>query len=138
MQTNTQRIKTLAACLRFLGALDMLALGAVVMPFSWMNGIAIAVGLDPLPSHAIVGYLARSASVMYALHGITVFFISFDVVRYWQLIRLLATVAVLHGVVMFGIDSFQRLPVWWQLMEGPLFAATGVFVLCLQGAERPE
>jgi hypothetical protein len=136
MQTRTQRERLLVACLRLLGALDMLALGAVVMPFSWMNGIAIALGLDPLPTHPIFGYLARSASVMYALHGITVFFISFDVVRYWQLIRLLAVVAVLHGMIMWGIDAFQQLPVWWQLLEGPLFAATGVGVLCLQGSWR--
>ena len=69
---------------------------------------------------------------MYALHGITVLYISFDVVRYWQLIRFMAIVAVFHGVIMLGIGFGEGLPRWWACFEGPCFAATGLVVLWVQ------
>jgi hypothetical protein len=128
--------RALAIVLRCIGCLDALALVAVVMPRQWMNVTAVSLGLDPLPPDAIVGYLARSASVMYALHGLTVFYVSFDVVRYWRLIRFLAILAVFHGVVMLGIDVAEGMPRWWQCVEGPCFAATGAVVLWLQRRRR--
>ncbi len=115
-----------------MGVLDMLALIAVFMPRQWMNLAAVSMGLDALPPEPIVGYLVRSASAMYALHGLAVFFISFDVPRYWPLIRFLAIAAIFHGAIMLGIDLAEGLPRWWQCAEGPCFAATGVIVLWLQ------
>ena len=79
---------------------------------------------------------ARSASAMYALHGLTVLFVSFDVLRYAQLIRFLAAVALVHGVIMFGIDLAEGMPWWWQSLEGPAIAATGLVVLALQRRAR--
>ncbi len=38
------------------------ALGAVVMPFDWMNVIHRQAGLGELPDVPIVGYLTRSIS----------------------------------------------------------------------------
>lgn len=122
----------LVMVLRCIGCLDMSALVVVVMPREWMNLAAVAVGLDALPPDPIVGYLARSASAMYALHGITVVYVSFDVFRYWRLIRFLAIVALFHGVVMLGIDIAEGMPCWWQCLEGPAFAATGAVVLRCQ------
>jgi len=110
----------------------MMALLAVIMPRAWMNVTALWLGLDPLPSDPVVGYLARSASIMYALHGCVVFFISFDVVRYAPLIRLLACIAVLHGLGMLVVDIGEGLPRWWQWVEGPTFSLTGFAVLWLQ------
>jgi len=128
--------KALAIVLRGIGCLDTFALVAVVMPRHCMNFVAISLGLDTLPQEPIVGYLARSASAMYALHGLTVLYVSFDVVRYWRLIRFLAIIAVFHGVIMLGIDIGEGLPRWWQYVEGPCFAATGVVVLWLQRGRR--
>ena len=86
-----------------------------------------------------MGYLARSASVMYALHGLVVFYVSFDLARYWSLIRLLAITAILHGALMSLIDYRVGMPWWWALLEGPCFAATGVAALTLQAlAGRPR
>jgi hypothetical protein len=97
-----------------------------------MSIAAVSLGLDTLPPEPIVGYLARSASVMYALHGLTVMYVSFDVLHYFRLIRFLAVIAIFHGVIMLGIDIGEGLPRWWQCLEGPCFAATGVVVLWLQ------
>ncbi len=121
--------RVLALVLRGLGGLDTLALIAVVMPRRWMEAGAAWAGLGALPADPIVGYLVRSTSALYALHGLTVVFVSFDVVRYRPLIRFLAVIAVGHGAVMLGIDLAEGMPLWWRCAEGPAFSATGLVVL---------
>ena len=135
---NTDR-KLLVIVLRAFGILDLCALVAVFLPLRWMAAAHAAVGLGALPHGPLVGYLARSASALYALHGATVLFISFDVRRYWRLITFLAALAVLHGAVMLGIDLAEGMPVWWTSFEGLGFAATGGVVLLAQwAAGRPD
>ena len=124
--------RALTVVLRLIGLVDTLALVAVLMPRRLMNLAAVSLGLDALPPESIVGYLVRSASAMYALHGLTVLYVSFDVVRYWDLIRFLAIIALFHGMLMLGIDIGEGLPRWWLCLEGPCFAATGAVVLWLQ------
>ncbi len=109
-----------------------MALIAVVMPQHWMDVGHKFVGLGPLPHEPIVGYLARSASALYALHGAMALFISFDVARYERLIRFLGIAALVHGAVILGIDLQEPLPPLWRYGEGPAFAATGVLVLWVQ------
>ena len=46
--------------------------------------------LAPFPSDTITHYLARSSSIMYAVHGLLLIFVSFDIKRYMPLIKLLA------------------------------------------------
>jgi hypothetical protein len=124
----------LVVVLRALGGLDLCALGAVVLPLRWMAAAHAWLGLGAMPEGPLVGYLVRSASALYALHGATVLFISFDVRRYWNLITFLAAAAVLHGILMLGIDLAEGMPVWWTSVEGLGFAATGLAVLAAQWA----
>jgi hypothetical protein len=124
--------------LRLLGAMDMLAFIAVAMPTAWIRLGHQWCGLGDYPDAPIVGYLARSASALYALHGLIIVFMSFDVRRYWSLIRFLASITVAHGLVMYGIDLAVGMPVWWTIVEGPAFAATGLIVLFAQYWIRPE
>jgi hypothetical protein len=133
----SKRERTLALVLRALGCVDLLALVAVAMPEPWLSAAHRVAGLGPLPTGPIVGYLARSASAMYVLHGAIVVFISFDVVRYERLIRFMALAALVHGATMFAIDWAQQLPTFWQVAEGPGFAATGAVVLwCQRRSDR--
>ncbi len=130
--------RDLAIVLRVFGTVDMLALAAVVMPGGAMAVGHTWAGLGDMPQAPIVGYLARSASALYALHGALVLFISFDVARYWRLITFLAIAALVQGVVMLGINFSVGMPPWWTLVEAPGFAATGAIVLVLQwAAGRP-
>lgn len=79
----------------------------------------------------LTGYLARTASGLFALHGATVLFVSFDVPRFWKLIRFLAAIAQLHGLIVLPVDVAEGMP-WWCLIEGPGIALTGVIVLLIQ------
>ncbi|MBI2477985.1 MAG: hypothetical protein HYV60_04860 [Planctomycetia bacterium] len=128
----------LVLALRVLGGIDMIAFIAVAMPIAWIRLGHQWSGLGDFPDAPIAGYLARSASALYALHGLTVVYMSFDVRRYWPLIRFLARVAIAHGIVMLGIDLAVGMPSWWTVVEGPAFAATGLIVLASQYWVEPE
>lgn len=121
----------MALVLRVLGAVDLCALVAVLMPQAVMQQISLAIGAGDLPREPIVGYLARTASLMYALHGLVVLYVSGDVGRYAGLIRWLARLSVVHGLALICIDWLEGLPVWWQLVEGPVYALAGLTVLGL-------
>ena len=88
-----------------------------------------ALGLGNLPDAPMVGYLTRSASALYGLHGAMILFVSFDVRRYERLIKFLAIAALIHGAVMLAIDLAVGMPWFWTLFEGPGFAMTGIVVL---------
>lgn len=127
----TPEERRVALVLRILGVVDLCALAAVLMPHSVMQQISLAIGVGELPRAPIVGYLARSASLMYALHGAGVLYVSCDVARYAGLIRWLARLAIVHGMALAAIDYLENLPAWWQLIEGPIYAVTGLTVLAL-------
>jgi len=118
--------------LRVLGCVDLLALAAVVMPRVWLARGHAWAGLGELPPGPLVGYLCCSASLLYALHGATVLFVSSDLPRYERLLTFLAAAALVHGAVMLGIDLAKGMPPWWTAVEGPCFPATGAAVLVLQ------
>jgi hypothetical protein len=130
--------RRLALVLRVLGTLDLLALIAALSPRPWIVLSHKFCGLGPLPDGPVVGYLFRSSSLLYALHGALILFVAGDVVRYWPLIRFLAILAVVHGAILVGIDTAEGLPDWWRWAEGPGFAATGAIVLWFQRGGPPS
>jgi len=62
-------VRPLRVALRVLGVTDTLAFIAVVMPTTWIQWGHQWSGLGEFPDAPIAGYLARSASALYALHG---------------------------------------------------------------------
>ena len=126
---SAERFTTVQWALRGLGVLDLCALFAFVMPREWIAIGHSTTGLGDLPVGPLIGYLVRSASFLYAMHGLFMLYLSFDVPRYWSLIRFLACIKVLHGVIMLSIDLREGMPLWWTIAEGPGFAATGLIVL---------
>ncbi len=95
------------------------ALGAVVMPFDWMDSIHRQLGLGELPQAPIVGYLTRSISALYALFGALLIFLAQDVRRYRLVVRFLAVISVVFGALMLGIDCAVGMPLGWTAQEGP-------------------
>jgi hypothetical protein len=122
--------------LRAGGAVMLTALGAVVMPFDWMNSIHQRLGLGELPRAPIVGYLTRSVSALYALHGALLIFLAHDIRRYRLVVRFLAVAGVVFGALVLGIDYSVGMPVGWTAQEGPLVIVLGVVFFLLTTQKR--
>ena len=121
--------KILVWLLRAGGAVMLTALGAVVMPHDWMNVIHRQAGLGELPHVPIVGYLTRSISALYALHGALLMLLARDVVRYLPVIRFLALAGALFGGLMLTLDLAVGMPLPWSVGEGPFIVLlSGVFL----------
>lgn len=127
---NDDRFLVLA--LRLFGIVDFLAILAVAMPRQWMEVLHTLAGLGDMPEGPLVGYLTRSASVLYALHGGMILFISFDVKRYRPLITFLGVVTIVQGCVICAIDIAVGMSLPWTIIEAPCFIAAGTMVLVTQ------
>jgi hypothetical protein len=112
--------KVLAIVLRVSAGVLLLAIVPIFFPYSLMASINRAIGLSELPDTALVGYLTRSLSALYAFHGALLMFLSFDVRRYLPLIKFYAAVSMLFGAVLLGLDIYLRMPVPWIIGEGPM------------------
>lgn len=134
----TNRQQQLVWFLRILGALDMLAVGAVFLPYSGMNWMHQLIGLGDMPVDPLTGYLARSASMLYAFLGALVLYMSFDVERYRPVLTVLARIILVCGVLLFGVDLAERLPIWWVCLEGPSVLVLGGVLVWLLSSSRPE
>ncbi len=117
--------------LRWVGAVAMLAIVAVVMPYSWMDAIHRALGMGPLPSEPVVGYLARSLSAFYAMFGALLWRLSLDVRGNRPVLRFIGTATVAFGLTLLGIDLAESMPTFWRLGEGPISILLGLIVLIL-------
>jgi hypothetical protein len=118
--------------LRAVGVALILSLPAVVLPYRAMNRIhADVLQLGTLPDVVIVHYLARTASLLYAVHGAILLFVSFDVNRYRPLIRFLAVLNGCFGLAACGVDICYGMPLWWAAWEGPLIVLVAVVVWLL-------
>jgi hypothetical protein len=114
--------------LRLIAIGDFAAIVAVFLPTSVMSIGHEWLGLGPLPDEPIVGYLARSTSIFYALHGSILFFVSRDVDRYEPIIRFLGIAIAACGLAFWIADQFQDLPLWWRIGEGPLVIGLGASI----------
>jgi hypothetical protein len=119
--------------LRWVGFVAMLAFVAVVMPYSWMDAIHRQLGMGPLPNEPIVGYLARSLSAFYALFGLLFWRLASDLRKNRELLRYIGFAMVAFGLIMFGIDFSEKMPLFWKIGEGTANIALGVVLLLLVG-----
>jgi len=75
-----------------------------------------------------VDYLARSVAAFYGFHGVLLFVISTDVVRYRPLVWYVAAMNVVFGVMLLAIDIHAGLPAYWTAFEGPPVVVIGMLV----------
>ena len=131
----TNRDKPLKIVLHVLGWTTLLALGAVVMPRSWMASTHEWLGLGEFPTAPIVENLARSVSAFYAIFGAVCLVLASDIERYRPLIKFLGAVLVLFGAALIGVDLAAGMPPWWTASEG---LSTIVFGVLLLAFNRPD
>jgi hypothetical protein len=124
--------QTLALVLRCGGCLLTLAFAAVFLPTSWMAATHDWLGLGEFPAAPITDYLARSVSALYGFHGVLLFIVASDPVRYERIVLYLGVANIVFGLMLFGIDVHAGLPRWWTAVEGPPVAGLGVLLLYLR------
>ncbi|MCC6124708.1 MAG: hypothetical protein IT426_07090 [Pirellulales bacterium] len=120
-----RRERALVVLLRISAIVLLTALIPAVMPFSWMIAIHRQLGMGELPDGPIVGYLTRSCSALYAMHGALVYFVSRDVRRYLPVVKCLAVLGIVLGAGLFVLDLAVGMPWFWIAGEGPCVALLG-------------
>ncbi len=127
----TKQERFLKLLLRIIGSVALVAIIAVIMPYSWMNAVHRWLGMGELPDQPIVGYLARSASAFYALLGGLFWVVSFDLHRHKVVLCYLSIVIVIFGAALFVIDLLEGMPLYWSFTEGPFNVGFGIVILVL-------
>ena len=116
-ETVRAQFKGLVLVLRATAVLFLLALVGAVLPESWMKVVYEWGELGPWPGGALLVYLARAVSVLYAFYGILTLYLSFDVRRYLPLIRFMAIIGFPFAPVMFVVIWAAGLPAVWAVSE---------------------
>ena len=130
---SPSRLRLLMLLLRASGAGLMLAFAAVLLPVDWMAAAHPWLGLGPFPRTPIVDYLARSIAALYGFHGVFVWLVSRDPVRYRTFVWFAAVMNVVFGVMMLAIDLHAGMPAIWTAIEGPAIVAMGVAIAAVMG-----
>lgn len=130
MRRNTTEI-FLKIILRISGIILITAFAAVLLPYETMADIHKYIGLGDLPDVPILDYLARSVSLFYGIHGVIVIYISFNLLRYLQILKLLCYCGFLFGIALFFIDIKAPMPEGWAFTEGPLILSLNLVIYIL-------
>ena len=127
--TRTERL--LRWVLWLTGAVLLLALVGVFMPYTLMQSSHARAGMGPLPELPVIDYLARSVSAFYALVGGLCFVLATDVRRYRPVLIFLGVITSVYSVGIIVVDHLAGLPPWWTWGEGPATLPLGVVVAAL-------
>jgi hypothetical protein len=125
--------RVLVLLLRLDGIIMLSALIPSIMPLAWMQGIHAWLGMGKLPDEPIIGYLTRSLSVMYAMHGAVLLFLSIDVRRFLPVVKFVAFLTILFGAGMTALDVVVGMPPFWTISEGPVLFLLYSVVFWLTG-----
>jgi len=127
--------------LRVIGTFVLLALPCVFMPEAWMKAIHAWLDMGELPGDPVVGYLARTTSALYAMLGGLMWIVSFDLRGHRPILGYLGMVFISMGIILFGVDIAEGMPLWWSIKEGLFNVGFGaaILVLCRRiDKEQPD
>jgi hypothetical protein len=126
---NSRRL--LAWLLRLAGAFEIPAFFAVVMPRSWMEVTHAWLGMGEMASGPLVMFMIRQASFTYGMHGVSLWVIASDVVRFRALVILNGIAYLFAGPIFFLIDWTAGMPWWWTVADALGCGVAGVAILLL-------
>ena len=115
----------------------MSAIIPVFFPVDLMATLHQWLGLGDFPDAPITIYLARSTSLLYALHGAVMFYVAWHFDRCQLLVPLLGWLHVELGTFMIGVDLNAGMPLYWVAGEGLPIALTGGAILWLFRRSSP-
>ncbi|HEV7280298.1 MAG TPA: hypothetical protein VGN57_08815 [Pirellulaceae bacterium] len=118
------------------GTFDVLAFGALFLSDDAMAAAHQALGLRELPRSPIVGYLARTASLQYGLHGLLLWAASRNVARFSPLVPWIAGLKLLQALAIGVVDATGGMPLWWTIVEPSCLALAGLGLLAAWFVDR--
>jgi hypothetical protein len=122
----------LVLLLRCGGVLLSLAFAAMFLPTSWMAASHGWLGLGEFPAGRLTDYLTRSISGLYGFHGVLLFVVASDPVRYERIVLYLGVMNMLFGVTLLAIDLHAAMPALWTAFEGPPLVMIGIVTIYLR------
>ena len=132
------RKRLLTWLLRIVGAIELLAFVAVVMPRSWMEISHEWLGMGVMPEGPLVMFMIRQASYAYGMHGISMFVIASNVVRFRPLVILNGVSFLLAAPVFFLIDYTSGVPFWWTINDTLACGVFGIALLALSLGDKSD
>ena len=126
--TARQAEQWLVVLLRIGGTILSTAFLAVFLPVDWMAATHEWLGMGEYPRRPVVEYLARSVAALYGFHGVLLFIVSGDPLRYRTIVWYLAIMNVLFGAAVTVIDWVAGMPAYWTFGEGPPVVAIGIMI----------
>jgi hypothetical protein len=117
--------------LRSVGSVELLAFFAVGMPRTWMEMTHRWLGLGVMPDGPVTMFMIRQASFTYGLHGVLLWLLSSDVIRFRPLVLFTGISYVLAAPVFFVIDSTSEMPWIWTVGDSASCLFIGVGLICL-------
>lgn len=130
------RDRLLACLLRFVGAIDLLAFGAVVMPREMMAESHVELGLGEFPPLGVVDFMIRQASYTYGMHGVSLWVLASDPQRYRPLVLLTGLYYAAAGPLFLWINTQSRMPRWWTIGDSAACFLIGISLLLLLAQTR--
>jgi hypothetical protein len=118
--------------LRLAGSVEILAFFAVVMPRSWMEVSHSWLGLGEMAGGPLIMFMIRQASFTYGMHGVSLWVLASDVVRFRKLVLLNGIAYLLAGPIFFLIDYSSGMPWYWTVMDSVGCGITGAAILLLE------
>lgn len=131
---NWLRLQTLV--LRLVGAVELLAFAAVLMPHSWMAATHRWMGLGDMPPGPVFDSVMRQVSFTYGIHGVALWIVAADVVRYRPFVILTAVGYLLAAPVFVAVDLLNEMPWAWVAGNGGSCLLIGVLLTVLLLGER--
>jgi hypothetical protein len=122
------RIRLLIVLLRLAGVFTMTAFLAMLLPVEWMAATHRWIGLGDFPRAPVVDYLTRSIAAFYGFHGGLLLVVSRDPVKYQSIVRYLAFMNVVFGLMLIAIDIHAGMPIFWTITEGPPIIGFGIVI----------
>src|SRR5262245_43528938 len=126
--------KMQALVLRSVGTVECFAFAAVVIPFHWMGAVHAWLGLGEMPQGVVLRYLIREVALLDGLHGVLLWLLARDVVRFRPLIIFTGFSYLVGGPVFATGAATAGMPGFWFLGVGLSCVAVGILILWLNEA----
>jgi hypothetical protein len=130
--------QVLVVLLRIAAIGTMMAFFAMFLPVEFMAETHRQMGMGEFPRMAVVDYLTRSIAALYGFHGVFVWIVSGDPVRYRPFVWFVAVMNITFGVIVLAIGLHAGLPRYWTAVEGPSIIVLGAAIALAARKGIPE